>query len=71
MGVMLIKWRTDGDTTWSAEASVDLGSSSDTDFFIKLIHRGIFRTRQYQMTFKDEGPVVVAGMSLDLQKLSH
>lgn len=50
--VMMLRWK-DDNRQWSNEHQVSLGSIGETETVVRLFPRGVYRTRQYEVTVTD------------------
>lgn len=66
---LLVKWRDDGATDWQTEKTITLGQSGDTDFMYKLWIGGIYYSRQYEVSFTDNAPLVLRAIEEDFDFL--
>ena len=63
--VMLVKWRDNGNTSWKTEREITLGQSGETDFKYKLWVGGNYYSRQYEIAFTDNSPLVLCNVEED------
>lgn len=66
--VIMFRYRVNG-KTWSQERQVSLGDSGQYDIFQKIPARGLFRSRQYEITSTDNVEIVQADAEEDIDIL--
>jgi hypothetical protein len=66
---LLVKWRDNGTTTWKTERTIPLGQSGETDFRYKLNIGAPYYSRQYEVSFTDNAPLVLRSIEEDFEYL--
>lgn len=56
---VMVKWRDNGNATWSNERTIPLVSTSGTDFRAKISRLGTYYSRQYQFSMASAYPLVL------------
>jgi hypothetical protein len=54
---LMIKWRDDASPVWSNTIEVSLGKSGDFNQFIELYPRGVYRSRQWEISCSEPIPL--------------
>lgn len=57
--IVMIRFKDDGNISWSNFINGSLGKLGDKDFFVVFEPMGIYRTRQYEITVTDEVPFIL------------
>lgn len=56
---VMLRYSDDGSTRWSNECHVSLGDQANTEMILSVPARGIYRTRQYELSVSDPVPVIL------------
>lgn len=56
---LMVKWRDNGNSTWSNERTIPLTNTSGTDFRVKLTRLGSYYSRQYEFAMASAYPLVL------------
>lgn len=67
--MLTIRYRDDGNQTWSTWEEVDMGNLGETAFHVQLFRRGIYRARQYQLRMSGEVALVLQAIEEDVEVL--
>lgn len=54
-----IRWRDNGDTSWSNYVDIDLSNTGNTQFLKNITQNGSYYTRQYEIVFTDNSSFVM------------
>ena len=54
-----IRWRDNGDTTWSNYVDITLASQGDKRFLKRITANGSYYTRQYEISMTDNAPFII------------
>jgi hypothetical protein len=63
---VMIRWRDDGNATWSNEHVLSLGKVGETEFITKMTRLGIYRSRQYEFSVTDNVPLILIDAEADV-----
>ena len=58
--VLMLRWRNNNQGQWSAPRMINLGKRGDTKLVESVRKLGQYFTRQYELTWTDEVPVIIA-----------
>ena len=64
-----IRYRDNGERGWSNWVDVSLGSIGQTGFNVRLKRLGIFSSRQYEIRYSDNTPLVFSKAEADVTVL--
>jgi hypothetical protein len=56
---MMLRYSDDGSNRWSNECHVNLGDQANTEIIVNVPARGVYRTRQYEVSVTDPVPVML------------
>jgi hypothetical protein len=70
---MLMRWRDNGNPTWSAYAELDLTLNVDSqgNFIFPLNRMGMYRSRQYEFRLSDNVDMVIASVHEDVEVMRN
>lgn len=57
---LMVRWRDDGDRTWSNVHYINLGKIGEYKYYAHLNRLGRYRMRQYEFFMTDDAPLIIA-----------
>lgn len=66
-----VRWRDDGNPTWSTLCSFELNPTMQGDFIVPMNRMGIFRSRQYEFRMSDNNDFVLVGAWEDIEVMRN
>lgn len=67
--ILMLRYRNDGDSTWSPIREIDLGAVGDTNHHIRLKRLGMYRSRQWEISATDNMRIVLSNAEADFTEL--
>lgn len=66
---VMFRWRDDNRPTWSNEQQISLGAPGQSDIVYKTHRNGVFRTRQYELSFSADAKFILSEAEEDIDIL--